>query len=149
MKDNNEHLKKLYQINQAAMDFFKWAFGHIEYGKSARDYIRDKNPLKGETEELSVGFALNSWDSLFIYLQKKGFLPEEIINSGLIKERSDGNYFDLLRNRIIFPIQNENGQIIAFGGRALDQNQEGYITSDLTLIFTQEQQLDALKSPPF
>lgn len=75
-------------------------------------------------EKFYLGLATDSWNSLEEHLLKKGFSPELIKDAGLIK-RSDKNnsYYDLFRQRIMFPINGINGEIIGFGGRVMDAGQ--------------------------
>jgi DNA primase len=134
----------IYNIYKTSMEFYRWNLAHKQYGEIARGYLKGRNLAAEMIEKFQIGFAQNSWDSLNIYLQKKGFSPDEIKESGLIKERTDGGFYDCFRNRIIFPIQNEKDEVIAFGGRTLDSNQAKYINSPESPIYTKGQNLYAL-----
>jgi DNA primase len=87
-----------------------------------------------------VGYAADSWDALFSYLQKKGYKAEEIKKSGLIA-RGTKNYYDVFRNRIIFPIFNMRGEVVAFGGRVMDDSMPKYLNSPETPIFNKSRTL--------
>jgi DNA primase len=134
----------IHQVYKTSLEFYKWNLEHKQYGEIARNYLKGRNLSREMTEKFQIGFAQNSWDSLYIYLQKKGFVPDEIKESGLIVERSDGGFYDRFRNRIIFPIQNEKDEVIAFGGRTLDANQAKYINSPETPVYIKGQNLYAL-----
>ena len=128
---------QLYELNRVVTDFFKQNLFSKE-GKEALDYLLKTRKLKPETiEKYEIGFAQNSWDSLYNYLTKqKGFMQELIIASGLFVITENERYYDRFRNRIIFPILNETGNLTGFGGRTLSKEDTAkYLNSPETLIF--------------
>lgn len=136
--------KKLLEIYRVSLEFYRWNLEHRQYGEIARGYLKGRSLSKQMIDKFMIGFSQNSWDSLYIYLQKKGFNTGEIKETGLITDRNDGSFYDRFRNRIIFPIQNEKDEVIAFGGRTLDSNQAKYINSPETPIYIKGQNLFAL-----
>ena len=144
--DKKEEIKKnIYDIYDISAKFYKWNLEHQRFGEIAREYLSKRKTSQAMIESFGLGFAQESWDSLFLFLQKKGFSSDEIKDSGLVVEKESGGFYDRFRNRIIFPIQNEKGQIIAFGGRTLDPNAPAkYINSPETSIYIKGQHLYAL-----
>lgn len=130
---------------QAAQEFF---VGNLqgEAGKKAREYLRDRG-LKGETvERFGLGYALSSWDALQRHLTGEGFEVEELVAAGLLRRRGDGTgVYDLLRNRVIFPIRDLRGRPLAFGGRVLGDDDPKYLNTPETRVFVKSRTLYGLR----
>lgn len=131
---------KLYELNRCALDFFKnnLTSKTDSDAQIGFEYINKKRSLSLETiKKYEIGYAQNSWDSLYNHLTKeKNYQQELIVASGLFIPREGQNsYYDRFRNRIIFPIFNEKKNIIGFGGRTLTNEDAKYINSPETLIF--------------
>ena len=87
-------------------------------------------------EQFRLGLSDGSGRGLLRVLEQRGFSSEQLNASGLVARRDDGSFYDRFRNRLMFPIQNESGKIIAFGGRALDlQEKAKYLNSPETEIY--------------
>lgn len=136
----------LRKINQEASHFFQWQLKHPEYGAEARGYLSSRGIEPYTQQRFGLGYAPNSWHALYEHLKSKGFEPEELDKSGLFKrsEKQTGLY-DMFRHRVIFPIVSVNGDVLAFGGRALEADTGAkYINSPETEIYTKGQQIYAL-----
>ena len=132
---------ELVDINHHAMEFFRNIL-YSQKGKESFDYLTNTRKLtEGTISQFKIGFNDSSWDSLYNYLSKeKKYSDELLISSGLfIQKENSNNLIDRFRNRIIFPIFNEAGSVIAFGGRIIpsiqDDNIAKYINSPETLMF--------------
>ena len=93
-------------------------------GEAARRYLRERHCTEALCERFSLGFALDDWRTWTDHALAKGFTQDDLAGAGLIRVNASGRPYDLLRNRVIFPIRDERGRSIAFGGRviqALDQ----------------------------
>jgi DNA primase len=102
-----------YEILEEATSFFEYNFSkNIE----ARSYLLNRGLNDLSIKSFRIGYALESWTSLYDYLIKKGYKKEDIEIVGLIK-RKDERFYDRFRSRIIFPISDSSGRIIAFSGR--------------------------------
>jgi len=133
-------LKKesLFKIHQEAADYYHDLLLNHPAAKITRDYL-DERRVRGETiKDFLLGYALPQWDGLFKYLRHHGWSPDQIEQAGLILSREDGTgYYDRFRDRLIFPIRNLQGKVIAFGGRVLPRNQSNlpkYLNSTLNLM---------------
>jgi DNA primase len=106
--------------------------------------------IKDRTRELfSIGYAPNRWDDLSSYLKKKGYREEMIKKAGLVIQGSKG-YYNTFRNRIMFPISDQRGTVIAFGGRVMDDSLPKYLNSPESPIFNKSKVLygiDIAKGP--
>lgn len=127
---------RLLALMEASCAFFEESLAGAAAG-DARRYI-EKRGLSRETQrEFRIGYAPNSRSALKDYLGKKGFSLEEMIASGMLISGDDIPVaYDRFRNRVIFPIHDARGRIVAFGGRALDPEQSAkYLNSPETVLF--------------
>ncbi|MDP8215273.1 MAG: DNA primase [Candidatus Euphemobacter frigidus] len=128
--------EQLLKLHELAAGFFHWGLTDSKSGESARRYI-EKREITGPTiEKFKLGYAQPAWDSFLKHARKKGYKPETLLEAGLILKRSRGDgYYDRFRNRLIVPVCDGRGRIIAFGGRVLDDSQPKYINSPDTPLF--------------
>ncbi|HNP85794.1 MAG TPA: DNA primase [Kouleothrix sp.] len=144
--DQQEHLRtRLLDINAAAATFFQHMLVKSPKGEAARAYVT-KRQINAETlESFQLGYSPDEWSALLGYLtDRKGFEPEEIEAAGLAIKRDQGGYYDRFRGRLMFPIRNVKGEIIAFGGRALGDAQPKYMNSPQTPLFDKSRVLYGL-----
>ena len=93
-------------------------------GQSAREYLEARGLDPATIDRFGIGYAPDAWDTMTRALEKAGVSQEVGMLSGLLNERSSGGYYDRLRGRVIFPIEDVRGRVIAFGGRALGADQQ-------------------------
>lgn len=134
----------LYEAAGLAADYFHNCLTKTRMGEAGRAYFQ-KRHLSGETiERFKLGFAPPAWDRLFRdFTQKKQISPKTLNAAGLVGY-SNGKYFDMFRNRCMFPILNLKGKPVAFGGRVLDDSKPKYLNSPETPIFNKRKLLFAL-----
>tara|TARA_B100001287_G_scaffold100976_1_gene84903 strand:- start:310 stop:2106 length:1797 start_codon:yes stop_codon:yes gene_type:complete len=136
-KTFNSELKNLtseiLEIHQIASDLF---MDNIKKNDSAKNYLFQRGFDDNVLTKFQIGLSINSYDQLLRVIQnKKKFSSKSMLNSGLFINASRG-YIDKFRNRIMFPIHNHNGEIVAFTGRTRDSNNKAkYINSPETRIF--------------
>ena len=108
---------------------------NLSKSKKAINYLKTRG-IDGKTaKKFSIGFSLDSWDEV---LKKFGPSKENIENlydCGLIIKKDDGGYYDRFRNRIMFPIKNNGGDVLGFGGRIIDEGEPKYLNSPETQLF--------------
>ena len=129
--------EELYKILRISKNWFKSQLNN-SLGKEAMNYLTSQRKLsRNIINEFELGFAPNSWNDLLNYLLKVEKLPlNSILSSGLVisKDNSDKNY-DRFRNRIIVPIHDMQGRVVAFGGRSLDGQEPKYLNSPESEVF--------------
>jgi len=136
-KTFNTELKNLtseiLEIHKIASDLF---MDNIKKNDSAKNYLIQRGFDDNVLTKFQIGLSINSYDQLLKVIQnKKKFSSKSMLNSGLFISASRG-YIDKFRNRIMFPIHNHNGEIVAFTGRTRDSsNKAKYINSPETRIF--------------
>lgn len=112
-----------YEIMEEATSFFERMFSE---NKEARSYLLNRGINDNSIKSFRIGYAPLSWNSIHDHLVKKGYRKEDIEIVGLIK-RKDSRYYDRFRGRIMFPITDSSGRVIAFSGRIFEKNKESSI----------------------
>jgi len=139
-----EREKRLLAANDTAHFYFRQALRGTERGKEVSRYLAERGIQPESVDKFGLGYAPDSWDGLVGYLRKKGYNDEEVVAAGLVG-RSDRGLFDWFRHRLIVPIKDGRGRIIAFGGRAMRSDQRGkYVNSQGTVLFNKSATLYAL-----
>ena len=141
---NTEKESLLIVLNKTK-EFFKENLNSSDGKSIAISYFDHRNISKEMVEKFELGYSLDKWDSLYNYLIKNQFEDNQIINAGLILENNNKKY-DRFRNRIIFPIHNLSGKVIAFGARIIkdEKNQPKYINSPETSLYIKSKVLYGL-----
>jgi DNA primase len=117
---------------EEALGFFR---RELERSEAARSYCERRGLLADVLEEWELGYAPDVGDALASHLQRKGFSLSECKSLFLVDEDSSGGYFDRFRGRLIFPIRDERGDLVAFGGRLLGDGHPKYINSSDTPLY--------------
>ena len=113
----------------------------------ALSYYTDTRALQMQTiRHFGLGFAPDSWDALLRHMQQKGFSTSELLDANLIRQSSNrpGSYYDNFRNRVMTPIIDVRGNVIAFGGRVLDDSKPKYVNTSDTLVYKKSNEVFAL-----
>lgn len=141
---NTEKESLLIVLNKTK-EFFKENLNSSDGKSIAISYFDHRNISKEMIEKFELGYSLDKWDSLYNHLIKNQFEDNQIINAGLILENNNKKY-DRFRNRIIFPIHNLSGKVIAFGARIIkdEKNQPKYINSPETSLYIKSKVLYGL-----
>ena len=122
----------VYQMHEVAQKEFTAQLASSA-GSGAREYLKKRGVSDASVQEFGIGYAGNS---LLGTLKQNGFTPDQLAQSGLVVRREEGGFYDLFRNRLMFPIHGETGKVIGFGGRALDpEDKAKYINSPETPIY--------------
>ena len=131
-------------MNKLAARHFYENLMHSPEAQEARDYIVSRKIDGATMRRFGLGFAKNSFDDLMKYLLSQGFTKEEMKEGFLCGISQKGNYFDIFRNRIMIPIIDLNGNIVAFGGRVMDDSKPKYLNSSDTPVFKKSKNLFAM-----
>jgi len=136
---------RVYDILKEAAKFYYKSFNDPDIGKPAREYAAKRGLSKQTLDNFGIGYSPIAWNALYDYLKGKGYKDAELLNSGIFKksEKTD-KPFDLFRGRLMFPIFDSFGKIIAFGGRALGDEKPKYINSPDSLVYDKRNHLYAM-----
>ena len=133
---------KVYKVNEFTAEFYHQNL-YKPQAKPAQEYVK-KRQLSNETlKSFRIGFS-GRFDELYKELKKQGFNEEEILESGLVNKNDRGQYIDRYRNRLMFPICDARGKVIAFGGRVLDDSKPKYINSPENIVYSKGRNLFGL-----
>ncbi|MDE5413912.1 DNA primase [Alkalihalobacterium chitinilyticum] len=140
-KKSNEQ-SVIEAAHELAMKFYHHILLKTEMGAPGLNYLEQRGFTKEMLDTFQLGFAPNHWDSLTSLLEKRGFNLKALENAGLLSLREfDGKVFDRFRNRIMFPIWDGQGNVIAFGGRIIDDGKPKYLNSPETVLFNKSRTL--------
>jgi len=151
-KERKNQKEVLYAIHQKTLNFFKDQLLNTENGKKVLKYLENRDVTKDMAKVFDLGFAPDSFDSLYKYLLKEGFKKEEIFLAGVVssKDFKHANVYDKFRGRLIFPIFDNFSKCIAFTGRALQKElleqkkTAKYLNSPESLIYNKSKVLYGL-----
>ena len=135
----------LYPLLTAAADFYRQALKSHPARKAAVEYLKGRG-LTGEiARDFGLGFAPPGWDNLYKHLSSDTLQQKAMIDAGLLVENAEtGKRYDRFRDRVMFPIRDSRGRIIAFGGRVLGDDKPKYLNSPETPVFHKGQELYGL-----
>ncbi|MCF5803337.1 MULTISPECIES: DNA primase [Pseudomonas syringae group] len=135
----------LYPLLTAAAEFYRQALKSHPSRKAAVDYLKGRG-LSGEiARDFGLGFAPPGWDNLYKHLSSDSLQQKVMIDAGLLIENAEtGKRYDRFRDRVMFPIRDSRGRVIAFGGRVLGDDKPKYLNSPETPVFHKGQELYGL-----
>lgn len=135
---------RVYAMNKEAARFFHECL-YSEQGAAGLAYIKKRGLKKSTVTHFGIGFAPNSWDALTSHLKAKGYTEDEMVAAFLAGKGKNGRCYDMFRNRVMFPIIDITGKVVAFGGRRVDESDpRKYINSSNTPVYTKGQTVFAL-----
>ena len=138
-KQKSGERQVLLDAHSQACSFFERMLSDPERGAAGREYLKKRGIDADSVKRFQIGLAPDAWDGLLKSPVGKKFTPQQLALAGLVKarERGDGHY-DTFRNRLMFPIRDENGRVIAFGGRVMPGSQDPakYLNSPETPLFS-------------
>lgn len=134
--------RRILEMNREAARFYHSVLLSPE-GKVGYDYYIGRALSAATINHFGLGFAPNQWDALLKHMRVKGYQPAELVDAGLARKGQKG-YYDNFRNRVMTPIIDVRGNVIAFGGRVLDDSKPKYINTGDTLVYKKTNELFAL-----
>ncbi len=134
--------EKVYQINEETAKLYHQNL-YNQNSKQAQEYIKKRKLDNKTLKSFMIGYS-GRFDELYRYLKDRGYTEEEILASSLVNKTDDGKFIDRFRKRLMFPIQDVRGRVIAFGGRVLDDSKPKYINSPENIVYSKGKQLYGL-----
>ncbi len=132
--------RDLFEVNKLAQDFFQ-----LNLIGEPKEYFLRRGVSQTMIEQFALGFAPQGFDNLLKYAKARGVSERELLDAGLLSEAADtGRIYDRFRNRVMFPIRDYLGRVIAFGGRVLDDSKPKYLNSPETPVFKKGETLYGL-----
>jgi len=148
-KKRTRERQRLLEVIKLAARYYQYVLLKTPQGESARRYLEGRGVSPEMIDTFGLGYAPDSWTALFNALNKRGYSGDVLERAGLVSLRRDGSgYYDRFRDRVMFPIRDLTGRVIAFGGRILSEGEPKYLNSPETPVFSKRHTwygLDAAK----
>ncbi|MFD1177798.1 DNA primase [Paenibacillus puldeungensis] len=138
----SREMEQLLQAHEWTSKLYHFLLKNTEHGKPAMDYLKSRGFTDKAIDTFQIGYAPARWDTLVQFLDKRSFDLSEMEKGGLISAKQDGTgYVDRFRDRVIFPLYNRSGKVIAFAGRVLGDGQPKYLNSSESKLFSKSRTL--------
>ncbi|HNZ32394.1 MAG TPA: DNA primase [Smithellaceae bacterium] len=142
-RENESLREKITALNlRAAQHFARNLYSPA--GKEARLYLQNRELTEDTTKKFRLGYAPDSWSSLADYIERSGVPLKLAEQAGLLIPGKEGKFYDRFRGRLIFPIENIFGEVVAFGGRILDKGEPKYLNSPESPVYIKGKNLYGL-----
>ncbi len=144
-EDDPESRKKerILALNRDAARFYYECL-NASGGSRGREYMAGRKISRKTATDFGLGFAADTWDSLRNAMREKGYTDFELLDAGLVKKGRNGGFYDTFRNRLMFPVIDVRGNVVAFSGRILGNGEPKYMNSPETAVFSKSRNLFAL-----
>ncbi len=134
-KARRKERKQIYEILELASRYYRYQFTDGRAGKLARRYAEGRGIGEETAELFQIGAAPPGWDNLVRYLTKKNIDLSLAERTGLLAKRESGGYYDRFRDRLMFPITDQMGRVVSFGGRVMGEGEPKYLNGPETEAF--------------
>lgn len=135
--------RKIFEINRETAKFY-YSYLVSPQGKVGLNYFLNRGLNMKTIKKFGLGFAPDGWDTLIKHLKSKGFSVGDMVDAGVVKVSTKGRYYDFFRNRVMTPVIDVRGNVVAFGGRVLDDSKPKYVNTSDTLVYKKTNELFAL-----
>lgn len=132
---------RILEINRTAARFFFDTLTHSPKGEKGRRYFAERQLTAATITKYGLGYAADDWHGLETFLRSKGYSEEEMVAANLCGRARNGGLYDQFRDRVMFPIIDLRGNVIAFGGRVIDGEGPKYLNSSDTPVFKKSRNL--------
>ena len=134
---------RLLELNRDAARFYYQLLQQPE-GQAVRDYLERRRITRKTAVNFGMGASPDAWDSLLTAMTKKGYTKSELLTAGLVVQNKNGGLYDKFRNRLMLPVIDTRGDVVAFGSRVLDKSEPKYMNSSETPVYSKRRCLYGL-----
>ena len=134
---------RLLELNRDAARFYYQLLQQPE-GRAVQDYLDRRQIRRATAVKFGMGASLDSWDTLLTAMTKKGYTKAELLDAGLVVQNKNGGLYDKFRNRLMLPVVDTRGDVVAFGSRVLDKSEPKYMNSSETPVYSKRRVLYGL-----
>ena len=132
--------QQFLKINSLTCQFYEKNLKQLPASHPVKRYLEKRDLLPETIKKFHLGYALDDWSGLFTYLKTEGCNIDLALKLGLVRRKEESRFYDLFRNRLMFPVFAKNGKdVLGFGGRTLENNQAKYINSTDSPVFKKGQ----------
>ena len=132
--------QRLLSLNK---DAARWFYANLSTpeGAAVAQYLEQRRISRKTATNFGLGASPDSWDALITAMTKKGYTKSELLETGLAVQNKNGRLYDKFRNRLMFPVIDVRGDVVAFGGRVLDKSEPKYVNTQETIIYSKRRNL--------
>ena len=142
-REASRRRQRLLDLNRDAARFYYQLLQQPE-GRAVQEYLDRRRIKKSTAVKFGMGASLDSWDTLLTAMAKKGYTKAELLAAGLIVQNKSGGFYDKFRNRLMLPVIDTRGDVVAFGSRVLDKSEPKYMNSSETPVYSKRRVLYGL-----
>ena len=142
-REASRRRQRLLDLNRDAARFYYQLLQQPE-GRAVQEYLDRRRIKKSTAVKFGMGASLDSWDTLLTAMTKKGYTKAELLAAGLIVQNKSGGFYDKFRNRLMLPVIDTRGDVVAFGSRVLDKSEPKYMNSSETPVYSKRRVLYGL-----
>ncbi len=139
-REESRRRQRVLALNRDAARWFYQNLSRPE-GAEAAAYLEKRRITRRTAMNFGLGASLNGWDSLLTAMQEKGYTRAELLAAGLVVQNQKGRIYDRFRGRLMFPVIDVKGDIVAFGGRVLDRSEPKYMNTTETIVYSKRRNL--------
>ena len=142
-REANRYRQRLLDLNKDAARYYYQILQGPE-GTGVRAYLEKRRISRSTAVKFGMGASPDSWDSLLTAMTKKGYTKRELLDTGLVVQNKNGRLYDKFRNRLMLPVIDTRGDVVAFGSRVLDKSEPKYMNSSETPVYSKRRVLYGL-----
>ena len=142
-REANHRRQRLLDLNRDAARFYYQLLQQPE-GRAVQEYLDRRQIKKTTAVNFGMGASPNAWDGLLIAMTKKGYTKAELLSAGLVVQNKNGRLYDKFRNRLMLPVIDTRGDVVAFGSRVIDNSEPKYMNSSETPVYSKRRVLYGL-----
>lgn len=135
--------QRLLDLNRDAARFYYQTL-HQPEGRAVQEYLNRRKISRTTAVNFGLGASPDAWDALLTAMTKKGYTKSELLEAGLVVQNRNGGLYDKFRNRLMFPVIDVRGDVVAFGGRVLDKSEPKYMNTQETPVYSKRRVLYGL-----
>ena len=142
-REAGRHRQRLLDLNREAARFYYQLLQQPE-GAAVREYLAKRQIRRSTAVKFGMGASLDSWDTLLTAMTQRGYTKRELLDAGLVVQNKNGRLYDKFRNRLMLPVIDTRGDVVAFGSRVLDKSEPKYMNSSETPVYSKRRVLYGL-----
>jgi DNA primase len=142
-RDAGRRRQRLLDLNRDAARFYYQTLQGPQ-GEGVRDYLQKRRITRATAVKFGMGASPDAWDALLLAMTKKGYTKSELLEAGLVVQNRNGGLYDKFRNRLMLPVIDTRGDVVAFGSRVLDKSEPKYMNSSETPVYSKRRVLYGL-----
>ena len=142
-REANHRRQRLLDLNRDAARFYYQLLQQPE-GRAVQEYLDRRQIKKATAVNFGMGASPNAWDGLLTAMLKKGYTKAELLSAGLVVQNKNGRLYDKFRNRLMLPVVDTRGDVVAFGSRVIDNSEPKYMNSSETPVYSKRRVLYGL-----